>query len=236
MPAAQAGVASAVASTSRQVGQTLGIAVMGAVAGASGGQAFGPGFAAATHPVWWMIAGLGLLVLGIGLLTTSEWARGTARATASLLTPKTGGLSLASSRVQERVSLVTFGVVDLHARGPSTRLIGWSARAGPDDDVVFFQAGGMILGLWSRASLAEDSVLSDSGGFGGITLAHNVGSPEQVDGVIAEARQAGAKIAREPATTFWGGYSGLFHDLDGHPWEVAHNPHWTLDPDGQISL
>ncbi len=88
MPAAQAGVASAVASTSRQVGQTLGIAVMGAVAGASGGQAFGPGFAAATHPVWWMIAGLGVLILGIGLLTTSEWARGTASATASLLTPK----------------------------------------------------------------------------------------------------------------------------------------------------
>jgi EmrB/QacA subfamily drug resistance transporter len=87
MPAAQAGVASAVASTSRQVGQTLGIAVMGAVAGASGAQAFGPGFAAATHPVWWIIAGLGLLILAIALLTTSEWAMGTARATAAQLTP-----------------------------------------------------------------------------------------------------------------------------------------------------
>jgi EmrB/QacA subfamily drug resistance transporter len=89
MPAAQAGVAAAVASTSRQVGQTLGIAVMGAVAGAGGGQAFGPAFAAATHPAWWMIAVLGLVILGIGLFTTGDWARGTARATAAHLAPGT---------------------------------------------------------------------------------------------------------------------------------------------------
>ena len=83
MPAAQAGVAAAVASTSRQVGQTLGIAVMGAVAGAGAGRAFGPGFAAATHPVWWIIATLGLAIFVIGLLTTSDWARSTARTIAA---------------------------------------------------------------------------------------------------------------------------------------------------------
>ncbi len=94
----------------------------------------------------------------------------------------------------------------------------------------------MVLGLWGRESLAEDSVLSDSGGFGGITLAHNVRSDAEVDQVISQARDAGATIAREPAATFWGGYSGLFHDLDGHPWEVAHNPHWSLDAEGRIKL
>ena len=116
------------------------------------------------------------------------------------------------------------------------RPLGWTSSAAPADEVLFFQAGGMILGLWSRASLAEDSVLNDNGGFGGIVLAHNVTSPDEVDQVIAEARAAGARIAREPAATFWGGYSGLFHDPDCHPWEVAHNPHWTLGPDGQVTL
>ena len=94
----------------------------------------------------------------------------------------------------------------------------------------------MIVGLWERAALAEDSGVDDNGGWGGVTLAHNVSSPETVDAVIGEARAAGATIAREPAETFWGGYSGVFVDPDGHPWEVAHNPYWTLAADGSISL
>ena len=87
MPSAQAGVAAAIASTSRQVGQTLGIAVLGAVAGASGAASFGPGFAAATHASWWILVALGLAVLGLGLLTTTRWAEETARATAARLQP-----------------------------------------------------------------------------------------------------------------------------------------------------
>ncbi len=83
MPAAQAGVAAAVASTSRQVGQTLGIAVLGAVAGAGAGQSFGPGFAAATHPAWWIISALGVVILLVGQLTTTSWAQETASATAA---------------------------------------------------------------------------------------------------------------------------------------------------------
>ena len=94
----------------------------------------------------------------------------------------------------------------------------------------------MILALWDRAHLAEDSGVADSGGWGGITLAYNVRSTDEVDAVIAEARGAGATIAREPGKTFWGGYSGVFVDPEGHPWEVAHNPFWTLQPDGSISL
>ena len=94
----------------------------------------------------------------------------------------------------------------------------------------------MIVALWGRGQLAEDSVVEDSGGWGGVTLAHNVRSPMEVDAVIEEARAAGATIAREGAPTFWGGYSGVFIDPDGHPWEVAHNPHWQLADDGAISL
>jgi uncharacterized glyoxalase superfamily protein PhnB len=94
----------------------------------------------------------------------------------------------------------------------------------------------MIVALWDRDQLAEDSGVEDGGGWGGVTLAHNVGSPAEVDAVIAEAEAAGATIPRHGAETFWGGYSGVFVDPDGHPWEVAHNPHWTLGADGSISL
>ena len=94
----------------------------------------------------------------------------------------------------------------------------------------------MIVALWGRDQLAEDSGVDDGGGWGGVTLAYNVRSPEEADAVIEEARRAGAHIAREPAKTFWGGYSGVFVDPDGHPWEVAHNPNWTLDADGSVRL
>ncbi len=94
----------------------------------------------------------------------------------------------------------------------------------------------MIVALWDRARLADDSVVTDSGGWGGVTLAHNVRSPADVDAVLAEAERAGARIARHGAETFWGGYSGVFVDPDGHPWEVAHNPHWTIADDGSVRL
>ena len=86
----------------------------------------------------------------------------------------------------------------------------------------------MIVALWGREKLAEDSVMSDQGGWGGVTLAYNARSPEEVDQVIAEAQSAGATIGRVGAATFWGGYSGIFIDPDGHPWEVAHNPGWRI--------
>ena len=94
----------------------------------------------------------------------------------------------------------------------------------------------MVVALRSRAELAKDSGVEDSGGWGGVTLAHNVTSPAEVDAVIEEARAAGATIARESAKTFRGGYSGAFLDPDGHAWEIAHNPHWTLAADGSITL
>jgi catechol 2,3-dioxygenase-like lactoylglutathione lyase family enzyme len=138
--------------------------------------------------------------------------------------------------MEQRVSLVTLGVADLAAARRFYEALGWRSTTDPALDVAFFQAGGMVLALWSRASLAEDSVTEDNGGWGGVTLAYNVRSPEEVDSVLEEARAAGATIARDGATTFWGGYSGVFHDPDGHPWEVAHNPGWTLRADGSIAL
>jgi predicted lactoylglutathione lyase len=138
--------------------------------------------------------------------------------------------------MEQRVSLITLGVSDLARSRAFYEALGWTSGAAPADDVVFFQAGGMIVALWSRASLAENSGVEDGGGWGGITLAYNVRSPEEANAVIEEARRAGARIAREPATTFWGGYSGVFVDPDGHPWEVAHNPHWTVREDGTVGL
>jgi catechol 2,3-dioxygenase-like lactoylglutathione lyase family enzyme len=138
--------------------------------------------------------------------------------------------------MEQRVSLVTIGVSDLERSRRFYESLGWKTAAAPSDDVAFFQAGGMIVALWDRGLLAEDSVVEDTGGWGGITLAHNVRSPDEVDAVIAEAEAAGAKIGRPGAETFWGGYSGVFIDPDGHPWEVAHNPHWTIDEGGATRL
>jgi uncharacterized protein len=139
-------------------------------------------------------------------------------------------------RVDQRVSLVTLGVTDLPRARAFYEALGWRSGAGPDDDVVFFQAGGMVVALWSRESLAVDSGVEDGGGWGGVALALNVSSPAEVDAVIAEAGRAGARIAREGGEAFWGGYTGVFVDPDGHPWEVAHNPHWSLAEDGSVTL
>ena len=138
--------------------------------------------------------------------------------------------------MEQRVSLITLGVADVQRARAFYERLGWRTNAAPDDDVVFFQAGGLVVALWGRAELAADSGVRDSGGWGGVTIAHNVASPAEVDATITTAEAAGATIPRHGAETFWGGYSGVFVDPDGHPWEVAHNPHWTLRPDGSVEL
>jgi predicted lactoylglutathione lyase len=138
--------------------------------------------------------------------------------------------------MEQRVSLITLGVNDLKRAKDFYEALGWTTGAQPEDDVVFFQAGGMIVALWGRDQLAEDSMVTDGGGWGGVTLAYNVRTPEEVDAILAEAEKAGATIGRPGAETFWGGYSGVFIDPEGHPWEVAHNPGWTLHQDGSVGL
>jgi predicted lactoylglutathione lyase len=138
--------------------------------------------------------------------------------------------------VEQRLTCVTLGVADLQRARAFYEALGWKTGAAPADDVVFFQTGCMVVALWGRDQLAEDSCVEDSEGWGGVTLAYNARSPEEVDAVLAEAERAGATIPRAGAPTFWGGYSGVFIDPEGHPWEVAHNPHWTIGEDGSVRI
>jgi predicted lactoylglutathione lyase len=137
--------------------------------------------------------------------------------------------------VEQRVSLITLGVADVRTARAFYERLGW-AVALDVQETVFFQAGGLVLTLWGRTELAADTGLPDAGGWGGVTLAHNVRSREEVDGLIEQARAAGARIARAPAETFYGGYAGVFVDPDGHPWEVAYNPGFDLADDGTLHL
>lgn len=129
--------------------------------------------------------------------------------------------------MEQRISLVTLGVEDLARARAFYEALGWAGAQQPDDEVCFFQAGGMVFGLWTAL-----------GGHGapGIELAHNVRSPEEVDAVLADAERAGGTIRRPAARMDWGGTSGAFADPDGYVWEVAHNPGWTVNPDGTIQL
>lgn len=139
--------------------------------------------------------------------------------------------------MEQRISLVTLGVDDLPRAKRFYEQLGW--RGQEVQETVFFQAGAMAVVLWSRQKLADDCGLSDvppSTGFGGIALAHNVRSQAEVDEIVAVAHSAGATITRAPSTTFYGGYAGVFTDPDGHAWEVAHNPGFTLEDDGSLTL
>ena len=129
--------------------------------------------------------------------------------------------------MEPRISLVTLGVSDLGRARTFYEALGWSGAQQPDDEVCFFQAGGMVFGLWTAL-----------GGHGapGIELAHNVRSVEEVSSVLNEAVQAGGSIVRQAAVADWGGTTGAFADPDGYVWEVAHNPGWTLSPDGTIHI
>lgn len=138
--------------------------------------------------------------------------------------------------MRQRLSLVTLGVRDKKRALTFYEALGWIGAGGAGEEPVFFQAGDMIVALWDRASLAEDSCVEDSGGWGGVTLAHCVATREEVDSITEVARKAGAHIGREPADTFWGGYTSIVIDPDGHPWEIAFNPGWTLTPGGGVYL
>ena len=138
--------------------------------------------------------------------------------------------------MRQRLNMITLGVRDLARARAFYESLGWTTEAGADAPIVFFQAGDMAIALWDRASLAKDSEVTDSGGWGGVTLALVVGSREEVDEITEEWRAAGATVGREPADTFWGGYDSIVVDPDGHPWEIAHNPSTTIAEDGGLRL
>jgi uncharacterized protein len=138
--------------------------------------------------------------------------------------------------VKPSVSLVTLGAADYGAAKAFYEAMGWTVTW-EAQETAFFRANGVVLVLWGRDKLGADMGVPDEGArWSGIALAHNVGSPEEVEGVIQLARTNGAEITREPAETFYGGYAGAFRDLDGHVWEVAHNPGFGLEPDGSVKL
>jgi catechol 2,3-dioxygenase-like lactoylglutathione lyase family enzyme len=154
--------------------------------------------------------------------------------------------------VEQRVSLVSLGVADVHRARAFYERLGW--RGQEIAETVFFQAGGLVVVLWSRTALARDCGLLEEGAaapgdgddgsgeawtptrFDGIALAHNVRSPAEVDAVLAEAEAAGARVTRPAVATFYGGYAGVFTDPDGHAWEVAHNPTFPITEGGAIVL
>lgn len=138
--------------------------------------------------------------------------------------------------MEQRISLVTLGVNDLAKAKAFYEALGW--RGQEIEDTVFFQAGGLAIVLWARAKVAADGNVddTDAGGFGGMTLAHNVRSRAAVDAVMTEASAAGASVTKPAEETFYGGYAGFFTDLDGHVWEIAHNPGFTLTDAGELIL
>lgn len=145
---------------------------------------------------------------------------------------------IASRAMEQRLTLITLGVADI-ARSRRFYLegLGWKESSASNEHVVFIAAGGVALGLYGRAALAEDMRVAPEGrGFAGFSLAHNVRTRDEVDRVIARAQAAGATVLKPAEEAFWGGYSGYFADPDGHPWEVAWNPGFPLDADGRVQL
>ncbi|MGI9097169.1 MAG: VOC family protein [Solirubrobacteraceae bacterium] len=138
--------------------------------------------------------------------------------------------------MEQRISLVTLGVADVARAKAFYEALGW--RGQEVEQTVFFQAGGMALVLWGRDKLALDCGLENGlpTGFSGVVLAHNVRGQPEVDEIIAAAHGAGATITRSPSRTFYGGYAGVFVDLDGYVWEIACNPGFPLAEDGSITV
>jgi uncharacterized protein len=138
--------------------------------------------------------------------------------------------------IEPRLSVVTLGVDDLARSVRFYEALGWQ-RANSGDDIAFFQLNGVVLSLFPRAHLAADATVADDGaGFRGVTLAYCTRNRDEVDAVMAQAEDAGARIVKPAQDVFWGGYSGYFADPDGHLWEIAWNPAWRLDKEGNVHL
>jgi catechol 2,3-dioxygenase-like lactoylglutathione lyase family enzyme len=139
--------------------------------------------------------------------------------------------------MEQRVSIITLGVVNLQRSREFYERLGWRRSMPQNEGIVFFQTGGMALALYPRDELAKDAnIPSEVGSFSGVTLAFNARNREEVDAVLAEAQTAGAKLVKPAQEAFWGGYSGYFADPDGFLWEVAWNPFFQIAEDGSIRI
>ncbi len=140
--------------------------------------------------------------------------------------------------MEQRISVVTLGVSDLaRSRKFYEEGLGWRSANPGNTDIAFYQAGQLVFALFPSTDLSRDANLGDADtGIGGVTLAHNVATRDEVNALLIEAEAAGGKIQKPAEEAFWGGYSGYFADPDGHLWEVAVNPHWTLTEAGGVLM
>lgn len=139
--------------------------------------------------------------------------------------------------MRQNLNLITLGVDDFARSVAFYERLGWKLTSAPDDDIAFFQAGVVVLALYPRELLAKDAATESAGeGIPRFTLAHCTKSEREVDEVVETAKDAGAHLVKPPQKTFWGGYGAYFRDLDGFLWEVAHNPAWTIDDEGNVDL
>lgn len=139
--------------------------------------------------------------------------------------------------MNQHLHIVTLGVTDLkRSQEFYSQTLGWKITR-PQEGIVFFQAGGVVLALFPREELAKDALVSAKGqGFAGFSLAYNAQSEAEVDEIIRDLKSKGVKILKEPQKVFWGGYSSYFADPDGFCWEVAYNPFFPFDDDGILKL
>jgi len=139
--------------------------------------------------------------------------------------------------MNQHLHIITLGVRDFKtSKKFYAEILGWKISR-PQEGIAFFQAGGVVLAIYPRELLAEDAMTSpDESGFSGITLAHNAQSESEVDEIISDLKSKGVKIIKEPQKVFWGGYSSYFADPDGYCWEVAYNPFFAFDENGNLKL
>jgi uncharacterized protein len=140
--------------------------------------------------------------------------------------------------MDQRLSLITLGVADLQrAVAFYENVVGWQSESSPPG-VVFFDLNGVVFALWPHDELAKDMGMTGESvpAYRGYALAHNVRSEAEVDVIFSRLKQHGATILKQPQKAFWGGYSGYFSDPDGHTWEIAYNPFWTIHDDGRVSM
>ena len=140
--------------------------------------------------------------------------------------------------MDQHLHIITLGVRDFKSSFEFySKTLDWKPSKNSNDDIAFFQAGGVVLAIYPREKLAEDAMVSPEGsGFAGFTLAYNARSESEVDEIITNLRSKGVKIVKEPQRVFWGGYSSYFADPDDHCWEVAYNPFFAFDENGNLKL
>jgi uncharacterized protein len=140
--------------------------------------------------------------------------------------------------MDQRLHIVTLGVKDLETSQKFyAETLGWKPASASSDAIKFFRAGGVVLALFPREELAKDATVASKGsGFAGFTLAYNARSEAEVDEIIRDLKAKGVKILKEPQKVFWGGYSSYFADPDGNCWEVAYNPFFPFEENGNLKL